>query len=237
MALNYWSPNHFSKLTQLCCPPAQVLSPREVARIVSGSMLDLMPRHFQSFARIEALVRQAWVVAQNPSSEEELLALFASSICCDDSALRASWWFGVYCNEAWALDTIREGQPRPSLEIAMAGKLLPAMLRKAIAKNGLDSIEYLRRAVTRLPSKRRLSPQTFVDWVLEYDRLDDEAVRLALPFVLMLLNDLGTECKALTEFSVAAHGSAPAPRPLTPNPEQQPALLGAERRRAALHHS
>ena len=206
LALNYWTPFHVAKLTELCCPPPQVLIPREVARIVSGSMLDLLPKHFQAFARIEALVRQASASGFRPDSDQHLLACFASSICCDDSAQRASWWFGVYCNEDWALECIRVGQSLPTLEMAMIGKLLPGLLRRSVAKNGQDPVDFLRESVQRLPASSALRPQTFVDWILDYDRLDVEAVRLALPFVLMLLTELGSECKALSEFSVASHG-------------------------------
>jgi hypothetical protein len=206
LALNYWTPTHFSKMAQLSSPSCQELMPRQMTRIVSGSLVDLMPVHFKAFARIEALVRKAWTTDFNPRSEEDLLARFASSICCDDSALRASWWFGLYCNEPWALNTIREDSSQPGLEMAMAGKLLPAVLRDSVTKKGLDLVDFLRSAETRLPSMKQLSSETFADWVLENKRLDGDAVRLALPFVLMLLTELGMECKALSEFSLASQG-------------------------------
>ncbi len=175
-------------------------------RIVSGSLVDLMPVHFKAFARIEAQVRKAWTTDRNPRSEEDLLARFASSICCDDSALRASWWFGLYCNETSALDTIREDFSQPSLEMAMVAKLLPGVLRDFVTKNGLDLINYLRSVETRLPSMELISSETFSDWILENKRLDGDAVRLALPFVLLLLTELGMEFKALSEFSLTSQG-------------------------------
>jgi len=202
LALNYWTPSHFATLTGVCCHPSKALIPREVARITSGSMFELMPKHFQAFARVEQLVRAQFGAIFKAANHEELLACFASSICMDDSSQQASWWFGLYCNEAWALAKIRDAQPQPSLELSVVGKLLPSVLRKAMAKDGLEMISYLRDVSQRIPASKRFGPKNFMDWVLEYERLDDDEVRLAMPCVLMLLSELGSDCKALSDVSV-----------------------------------
>lgn len=199
LLLNYWSPDQFATLTRLCCPAAKALTAREVARILSGSMLELMPKHFQAFAQVEQLVHRNHGAPMQGASDQDLLACFASSICSDDSAQQASWWFALYCNEAWALERIRESQPLPSLDLGVIGKLLPGLLRKAVARHGLDPIGYVREAVQRLPAGSRIGRHTFIDWILEYDRLDGEGVRLALPFVLMLLRELGSDCRVLAD--------------------------------------
>lgn len=203
LALNYWTPAHFALLSQCCSPPGRGLTSTDVTAVISGSRPDLMPKFFQAFAAVDARIRTS--TAQPLTSDQDLLAHSATSICSDESSTRPSWWFAVYCNEPWALDKIVHTDSVSVPEPQVLRSSVPALLRRAIAERQEDPVMYLKASAQRLPRSSQLRQDRFVDWVLDYDQIEFEHLRLAIPFALMLMAELGSGHRTILDISSENH--------------------------------
>jgi len=189
---NYWSPQHFSNLTREYCAPSRFLNPKDISSILQGSKPELMPKHFQAFAAVERGLKSYRSEHFTILTESQLIQAFTRSICTDDSALSASWWFAVYCEEEWALEKIVEFNENPIPSLNELGRILPGRIRSQIARTGTDPVNYLREHSQSLRTiTRTLSAIHFIDWALDYRPLDEKRLRLAVPYSLWMLESTG----------------------------------------------
>ena len=206
---NCWTPADFALLTRSFSPPSGGLSAREISAVLSGARPELIPRHFRAFAAVErgiADINRPTTIDDAPT-DLSLLSWFTSSACLDDSSRNASWWFALYCSEPWAMDTVKPMELKPSAIIPMV-KELPPLLRTAISSHGLDPVSYVREAAQVLNRRTSLEPSRYVDWILEYYTLNEKELRLALPFSLLLLEQIGLSCHSLhgVKFQIESAG-------------------------------
>lgn len=195
---NYWTHADFALLTRGFSPQSSGLSAREVSAVLSGARPELLPRYFRAFAAVERGITDLNLSAtiHNAQTDLSLLSCFTSSVCLNGSARNASWWFALYCGEPWAMETVMAVEMTPGSIIAMV-KELPQLLRNAISNTGLDPVSYIREAALGLNRRISLEPSRYVDWILEYYTLNEKELRLALPFSLLLLQELGLNCHSL----------------------------------------
>lgn len=198
--VNYWTPEHFAALTEACCPAAKALSDTDVAAVVSGARPDLMPRFFQALAGVDARIRTG--NGRPLSTDQDLLALYASSICIDDAANNASWWFAVYCNEPWAIEKIVAAPSAPMLDLQALRQRVPVLLRRAISERQHDPVTFLKTSAQQLPRGSRLKASSFIDWILEYDQIDLDILRLAISLALVLMSELGEDLTSIADLSI-----------------------------------
>lgn len=200
LAINYWTADHFAMLTQACCPAAKALSETDVEAVVSGARPDLTPRFFQAFASVDTRIR---IGGGRPlNSDQDLLALYSSSICMDQAATNASWWFALYCNEPWAIAKIVAAPTSPILDLHALRQRVPTLLRRAISERQRDPVSFLKNSVQGLHRGSRLKASSFIDWVLEYDQIDLNILRLAIPLALVLMSELGKDCTSIADLSI-----------------------------------
>ncbi len=195
--VNCWTPSHFSSLTREYCAPSSTLSAKEVSDVLSSANLDLMPKYFQAFAEVDSGLCQYDIQASGALTDLNLLSCFAHSMSVDGSSSNASWWFAIYCGEEWANLKVDQGLSMKSHGISALGKIMPQLIRDVIASYGRDPVAYVRRASLDLLDSTSLRPIRYVNWVLEYSALEDSETRLALPFSLLLVSELGFGCETL----------------------------------------
>jgi hypothetical protein len=243
LEINCWTAADFALLSRGFCSQSGGISAREIAAFLSGSRPELIPRYFQAFAAVDRGITELNQVVSSggsqpvpslistfddPYADRNLLGRYTSSICIDDSAQQASWWFAVYCGEPWAIASIQPLELKPS-SINILAKELPSLLRSAISRQGLDPVAYIREAAQALQKRTSLLPNRYVDWILEYYSLNQREIRLALPFSLLVLETIGLRCHSL-------HGIKPQienaiglqPTPFDPHVPGRPrSLVGA----------
>lgn len=202
--VNCWTPSNFACLTRGYCAPSGALSSREVLAVLSGSQLDLMPKYFQAFADVDAGVSRFDPRPSGPLSDLSLLSCFVHSASIDGSSSNPSWWFAIYCGEEWASLMVDSTPSVKSHGITPLGKMMPPLIRGVMARYGLDPVTHARRAALGLSSATSLRPGRYVDWILESSVLEDDEVRLALPFSLILMSELGLNCDKLHGIEKAA---------------------------------
>ena len=198
LSFNYWSPEHLALLTEKCCPGWMTLSSQEISSMLSGAMPELMSKHFIAMAMVDQFCRS--MRPQVSMSDGDLIACFYMPICVDRSSVNASWWFGTYCGEEWALQGIRQDFDRPIRDFDEIRISLPPVFRKFVVDSGIDPIKYVKEAAQRLPSASSLNRQRFVDWMLGSGGLDQDEGRIALAFALVLLSELGYGYESITLF-------------------------------------
>jgi len=153
--------------------------------------------HFQAFAAVECGIRQRETVAMQPKSDLDLLCSFTTSMCRDDSAENASWWFALYCGETRALQMIDQDLVSHPSGLSPLIKRFPGFLRSELARNGLDPVSHVKQAAQVLNGSSSLKASRYTDWVLDYCTLTEKEARLAFPFSLMLLSSIGQPCDSL----------------------------------------
>lgn len=193
---NYWTPRHFSLLTRGICNPEDILSPGEVRLMLKPVVLS--PKHFRALASIyEYLINNR---GKKINSFFEVYSIFASLPALNSDACKASWWFGVYCAEDWAIETVQHFQS-PLMTLMSLGGQIPAFARKLISAQGLDPVGFIDEYMTRIKaSYMPRSCKGFGDWLLGYKNPSPEETRVYLAVTISMISELEAEYHTISQF-------------------------------------
>lgn len=197
-AVNYWTTEHFSIITQGCCSPEDTLTTYEVARMFSTGPRELTPKHFRALSNVFNSVKDA--TSKKINSSYELYSLFTSLPCLNEDARLASWWFGAYCSENWTNQQVRKFDP-PPISITNLGSALPAFMRKHISQTGCDPVTFIEeRSNVIYSSYMPKSAHSFGDWMLGYKQGSSEESRVYVTIAISLLNEIGVDYPTIADL-------------------------------------
>lgn len=206
LALNYWTFSDFASLTEGFCASTRRFTPESIADVVTGSRPDLMVREFRSFAEIEAGLAGHATNLLSIRTDADLVGSYTTSICIDDSARNASWWFALYCKEEWAWARVDKRYRSEVVGLTVIAKNCPAILRSYISGHKIDPVSHIRDRIQSLPSTLSLRTARFLDWALEYASLDHAETRLAIPLSMHIMTELGAELSAIQDLMLFNRG-------------------------------
>ncbi len=132
---NFWSLQQLAALAADHSSRGEIILLRELEDIRHQKEIYPSPRLFQALAAAHTVV-QTESRPSNPSLEHQLR--FASPITSDAVANRPSWWFALYCQEAWAREAI--ALPLHWDFPDNLSTLLADYLRREMVKGGRDPI-------------------------------------------------------------------------------------------------
>jgi hypothetical protein len=132
---NFWSLQQLATLAANHSSRGEIILLRELEDIRDQKEIYPSPRLFQALAAAHTVVHTQ-SHPSNPSLEDQLC--FTSPITSDEVANRPSWWFALYCQEAWAREAI--ALPLHWDFPDNLSSLLADYLRREMVKGGRDPI-------------------------------------------------------------------------------------------------
>jgi hypothetical protein len=199
---NCWSPQQLSSLIQSSSQHRLQSSVIEIGNILSGATVDIQSRLFRSLASVHQGIpvgRATEAVTPSPDpSQDNFLLAYAVPITTDRSADLASWWFALYCDEAWASTKLNPPLPMPS--VTGLSVELSYLVRQSIVDNRLDPVMELQRLSRRIFPKSRAKSEAFRNWALGMSILEGDELHDTIHLIMHIVNHYDRSVKSIEQL-------------------------------------
>lgn len=202
MATNCWNPQQLSRLIQLSSQNRLQASAIEISNILTGVSIDIQSRFFRSLASVHQGIptdrSSAVAPATVEAGPENLLLAYAVPITTDRCADQASWWFALYCDEAWASAKLNPPLPMPALTgLSME---LSYLVRQSIVGNRLDPVLELQRLSQQFFPRSRAKSDTFRNWSLGMSAAPGDELHETIHLIMHIVNSYDSSVRSIDQL-------------------------------------
>ena len=194
-AANFWSLQQLAAFAADHSSRGEIILLRELENIRHQKEIYPSPRLFQALAAAHTVL-QTQTHPSNPSLEDQLR--FASPITSDAVANRPSWWFALYCQEAWARETI--ALPLHWDFPDNLSGLLADYLRREMVKGGRDPISDGLHALKAVFGPNQAVLNRLNLWLIGLREMDRHELHSCIHPLLLVARNCGAQPTSVREL-------------------------------------
>lgn len=204
MQANCWNHEQLSGLTRSCSEGRLSVSSKELEDLTRQKAVNPRPRLFRALAVIHRAVATA--ATTSTATADQLLkpftvgdlVRFATPLTLDEAGHNPSWWFALYCNEAWASERIALHDVKPGR--SDLSSRLSQHLRQQIVSHGQDPVSAGKAWIRDLYSESQAQANLLYLWLMGLRELGGEEVYGVIHPVLHILRSHGSSIASVKEL-------------------------------------
>jgi hypothetical protein len=201
MQANCWNHEQLSELTRSCSEGRLSVSSKELENITRQKAVNPRPHLFRALAAIHKAVIST--EADGPGASQAAfvvgdLVRYATPLTADAAANKPSWWFAIYCSEAWAAERISLHDIRPG-RFDLSSRL-SQHLREQIVQSGQDPVRAGKAWIRDLLGDSQAQANLLNLWLMGLRDLGPDEVHAVIHPVLHILRSHGSTVVSIREL-------------------------------------